>query len=92
VWEGGIAFNCVYWTLILILFFALLYLFRQKFKWRLLTERLDGLEDPPPQLKRSGSSSLLTFPGLPGIYRNCNKELNVRATVVNSRVTFYNTN
>ncbi|XP_046460925.1 CSC1-like protein 2 [Daphnia pulex] len=28
----------------------------KKFKWRLLTERLDGLEDPPPQLKRSDSS------------------------------------
>ncbi len=56
VWEGGIAFNCVYWSLILILFFTLLYLFRQKFKWRLLIERLDGLEDPLPQLKRSGSS------------------------------------
>ena len=56
VWEGGIAFNGVYWSLILIIFFALLYLLREKFKWRLLTERLDGLEDPPPQVKQSSSS------------------------------------
>ena len=61
VWEGGIAFNSVYWSLILIIFFALLYLLREKFKWRLLTERLDGLEDPPPQVKQSSSNNWIDW-------------------------------
>ncbi|XP_059351351.1 ankyrin-1-like [Daphnia carinata] len=50
---GGIAFNTVYWLLILLISFIILYLLRWKPNYRLLTERLDGLEDLPPPVKRA---------------------------------------
>lgn len=53
VWEGGIAFNTVYWLLILLISFIVLHILRWKFNCRLLTERLDGLEDPPPPVERT---------------------------------------
>lgn len=55
VWEGGIAFNTVYWLLILLISLVILHILRRKFNCRLLTERLDGLEDRPPTLKQTNN-------------------------------------
>lgn len=41
-WEGGIAFNAVYWFIILLFSFAVIHFLRWKFRWRFLTERFNG--------------------------------------------------
>lgn len=42
VWEGGIAFNAVYWFIILIFSFAGLHIIRRIFKWKFLSARFVG--------------------------------------------------
>ncbi|KAI9561542.1 hypothetical protein GHT06_012501 [Daphnia sinensis] len=42
IWEGGITFNVVYWSIILLFSFAVIHFLRWKFRWRFLTQRFDG--------------------------------------------------
>ena len=42
LWEGGIAFNAVYWLIILIISFAGLNILRRIYKWKFLSARFVG--------------------------------------------------
>ncbi|KAI9561459.1 hypothetical protein GHT06_012417 [Daphnia sinensis] len=53
VWEGGIAFHAAYWSVILLISFALLYFLKWKFKWWCLCKRFDGTTHPPTHVKMS---------------------------------------
>ena len=56
VWEGGIAFNVIYWLLMLIISFAGLYILRRFFNWKFLSARFVGEDDPSTiSVKRNGS-------------------------------------
>lgn len=46
IWEGGIAFNVVYWSIVLLFSFAVIHFLRWKFRWRFLTRRFDGQVEP----------------------------------------------
>jgi hypothetical protein len=62
VWEGGIAFNIVYWFILLTVVFAVLHLLRHKFSsWRFLRERFDGSGEPSPDTKPLSWTDWLTL-------------------------------
>ncbi|XP_059350499.1 calcium permeable stress-gated cation channel 1-like [Daphnia carinata] len=46
IWEGGITFNVVYWSIILLFSFAVLYFLRWKCRWPFLIQRFDGQDEP----------------------------------------------
>lgn len=55
VWQGGIAFNAVYWSIILLISFVVLYLIRWKFKVWFLCKRFDGEQHPPSSVGQTMS-------------------------------------
>lgn len=61
VWEGGIAFNIVYWFVILTVFLTLFHLLRRKFNWQFLHERFVGSRETTADAKPLNWADWLTL-------------------------------